>query len=347
MESPKHEIIEFGSDFHWIDGFVSSSTKIVAKYDCLLLADGRQAIELLIKDNQWNRIWIPDYFCYDVVDSIRKAGIEVLFYEDYPGNDDSKSVSNINFKKNDVLLRMNYFGLRGWRDNTHVEIPVIEDHSHSPFGSWAKNSNADWCIASLRKTLPIAEGGILWSPLSHSMPTPPDLNKENEELAEMRWEAMCKKTDYLRGKIKNKDEFRGKFLSTESGFDTLGLSLIDKKSKSVLYNFDFLSWFGRKQENWQVLSTIKSEKVMVLNSVNNENFSFTLLCDSHETRNRLRASLIKNNVYPAILWQIPNTVSSSARDFSERMLSIHCDARYSLEDINQLKTIIEKAIKND
>lgn len=59
---------------------------------------------------------------------------------------------------------MNYFGLRTSRSNQSLPIPVIEDHSHDLLGRWPLYSDADWCIASIRKTLPTIEGGMVWSP---------------------------------------------------------------------------------------------------------------------------------------------------------------------------------------
>jgi hypothetical protein len=71
---------------------------------------------------------------------------------------------------------MNYFGLRTPPD---LELPegveVLEDHSHDPVSAWAEQSSADFCLASLRKTLPINDGGALWSPVGHRLPpAPPD-----------------------------------------------------------------------------------------------------------------------------------------------------------------------------
>lgn len=334
-------MLEFGSDFHLVEGFEKPTTG--KRIDGLLLADGRHTIEILILANRWKRIWIPCYFCYDVVTSIEKLGIEIKFYDDFPGNNDEATISNLPLEDGDSLLRMNFFGLRGWRDNSKIGIPVIEDHSHAPLGTWVKSSNADWCIASLRKTLPIAEGGLLWSPRHLQLPPRPELTTENKALAETRWAAMRKKADYLLGKHSNKEDFRRKFLLTGMAFDNLALSLIDEKSQSMLHNFDYAGWFRRKQENWQILSSIKSKSVRVFESECNDNFSFTIICDTPSTRGKLRKSLIENNVYPAILWQLPQTASATSKDISERMLSIHCDARYSADDIIQLKAFIEKA----
>lgn len=340
-------MIEFGSDFHKIEGFKDCSNPLNGYKQYLLLADGRQALNILITTNCWKRIWIPEYFCYDVVDSIRKTGVEVLFYEDYPGNDDSKSISSINFKKSDVLLRMNYFGLRGWRDNTHVEIPVIEDHSHSPFGYWAKSSNADWCIASLRKTLPIAEGGVLWSPKGKHLNVHLKLTDENKDMSIRRWQAMLNKSKYLEGSLRDKHSFRDEFVSTETIFDELPVSKIDEESERVLQSFDIKRWIEHKRTNWEILSDLKSNLFRALSCEDEgDYFSFVILCCSNEIRDKIRRVLIDHSIYPAILWQVPEQTSSKVRDISSRLLSIHCDARYSFEDIKQLKSIISKVINN-
>ena len=77
---------EFGSDYHQLDDFprvVDTPSK--GKWNSRnLYADGRQAINALIDFRGWKRIWIPTYFCQEVVESIRKTGIEVVYYDDYP-----------------------------------------------------------------------------------------------------------------------------------------------------------------------------------------------------------------------------------------------------------------------
>ncbi|RHK13853.1 hypothetical protein DW080_03030 [Bacteroides caccae] len=71
-------------------------------------------------------------------------------------------------------------------------------------------------------------------------------------------------------------------------------------------------------------------------------FSIIILCDTKEERKSLRMHLIKNMIYPAILWQIPEkTEFNEALDISKRMLSIHCDARYSR---NAIKVMCERIL---
>ena len=193
---------EFGSDFHNIESFNSGRAHLTDVFrGATLLADGRQCIVVLIRQYGWKRLWMPDYFCYEVIETIKEqTGIEVVLYEDSPQREGN--VEKLLFEDGDVLLRMNYFGMRDLRSNKNIPIPVIEDHSHDPFGHWALYSDADWCISSIRKSLPLPEGGIMWSPKQFSVESL-ELrdSEENEKISEQRWRAMEMKASYLRGNI--------------------------------------------------------------------------------------------------------------------------------------------------
>jgi len=340
---------EFGSDFHFIDSFSSV-------HDCVtdifqnrtLLASGRQCIVALIRQNGWRRLWIPDYFCYEVIKTINKqTGIKVMTYPNNPIEEEN--VEKLPYEEGDVLLRINYFGMSDFRSNKNIPIAVIEDHSHDMLGHWASNSDADWCISSIRKILPLPEGGMIWSPKGHSISNVKQLLGTNEKIATIRWEAMKKKTAYLNGENVNKNEFREKYLETEKWFDTAEPALIDKKSREyITKQFDLNRWFDAKRRNWNVLKDIVRERncqVMTAEHKSCTMFSFVLLMANNEQRETVRKRLIENSIYPAVLWTIPDSASKVSRDFSARMLSIHCDGRYTDDDIRQMADIINKSIE--
>lgn len=340
---------EFGSDFHYIESYNSGRAHLTDVFrNAMLLADGRQCIVLLIRQYGWRRIWMPDYFCYEVIDTIREqTGIEVLFYADNPLKEGN--VENLPYEEGDVLLRMNYFGLRDVRRNNSITIPVIEDHSHDPFGHWALYSDADWCISSIRKSLPLPEGGMMWSPKGHELLEIPQSSEENEKIAAIRWEAMEMKAAYLDGKEVCKDEFRNKYTETEEWFDQAEPTQIDERTrKFICKQFDLNLWLGVKRKNWSLLrELVSSEKCKIIGPEHESctMFSLVLLLDSKTQRDKVRKSLIDYFVYPAILWNVPITASEESKSFSERMLSIHCDGRYNEEDIKQLAGILNKVLE--
>lgn len=346
-------MIEFGSDFHYIETQRSGHNTIRDFFPSAnYYADGRQALIHLYRSQGWQRLWVPEYFCYDVVSSLKEAGLDLRFYADYPGNwEDGKTLESLHqdgyFKAKDAILRVNYFGTRSYRGLDRLTIPVVEDHTHDLLGSWAINSHADWCLASLRKSLPVPEGGILWSPVGLQLPEAPAASKENERIAAIRWEAMGLKARYLAGEQEDKAAFRTGFVDTEEYFDKAEVSSLDHESTEYLMCFDIRDWYNRKRENWKLLQNIKKDGVRVVcpESLDCYPFSLVLLFESLDERDRVRKELIAHQIYPAILWAIPHCPANGELfKFSRGMLSIHCDGRYAEDDILQMKSIIESVL---
>lgn len=338
---------EYGSDFHYIPGTFFSTKDGSQFCEFQYYANGRQAIQHLIEFKQWKRIWIPEYFCYDIVEAIENTGIQVMSYPDTPGLDETANIASLNFRENDVLLRINYYGLRSYRDNRSVPIEVIEDHSHDLVGIWAGTSNADWCIASIRKTIPVPEGGVLWSPKKHHLPKRPVQTDENVSLEGKRWKAMKLKRDYLQFDMGSKDEFRELFIETENAFEKLPLSDMTEDCKTYLAGFDIGCWNNQKKNNWEILSQIESDSIQILRPEDKacNVFSFVFILKSEHERELVRRYLIQSNLYPVVLWKIPDHKSLDAVDFSNKMLSIPCDARYTEGDIIEMRKILVSALQ--
>ena len=344
---------EYGSDFHYIDHKRGHGNTIRDFFPSAnYYADGRQALIDLYRWQGWQRLWVPEYFCYDVIASLKEAGLELRFYADFPGyKEDGKTLEAIQrngyFKIGDAILRVNYFGTRSYRDVEKLDVPVVEDHTHDLIGSWAINSHADWCIASLRKSLPIPDGGMLWSPVGLPLPEAPKVSEENERIALIRWEAMRLKARYLAGEDIDKATFRAGFVDTEEYFDRAEVRALDRESELYLKSFDIRDWYNKKRENWELLRNIKKEGVRVIRSedMGCYPFSLVLLFDSSDERDRVRRELIAHQIYPAILWTIPHCpADGDVFTFSSEMLSIHCDGRYTKEEILQMRSIIESVL---
>lgn len=343
-------MIEFGSDFHFITGFQGMGNTLGDFYPhANYYADGRQALIHLYQSQGWQRLWVPEYFCYEVIGSLKQAGLNLMLYMDWPGNYDVNINGGLNkvVKPSDAVLRVNYFGTRLCRTSEHLPVAaVVEDHTHDLIGDWPIHSTADWCIASLRKSLPIPEGGILWSPVGKRLTEQPAASEENERIADIRWEAMRLKARYLAGEAIEKATFRAGYVDTEEYFDTAPVCALDRTSQEYLRTFDIRTWYNRKRENWELLSDIRKDGVRVVRpeSMGCYPFSLVLQFDNSDERDRVRKELIARQIYPAVLWNVPDTASCEVKSFSRRMLSIHCDARYTTDDIQQMKTIIESIL---
>lgn len=339
---------EFGSDFHLVEGYMSRRAHLTNVYDeAWFMADGRQCIIALIRQYGWTRMWMPEYFCYEVIESLRQmTDIEILFYQDYPTYDARGTVATLPYREGDVLLRVNYFGLRDFRSEKDIPVTVIEDHTHDLLGHWSLYSEADWCIASIRKTLPVPEGGMMWSPKGHRLEAEPIRDEGNEQIASRRWTAMESKARYLQEEPIEKEAFRKIFLDTEEWFDCAEPSSIDERTMDFIENLDINLWYNAKRRNWRLLCQLVNTKASVLKPDDEScnMFSFIILAKSKAQRDEWRKKLIERNIYPAILWNIPEKAHASVKDMGNRMMSVHCDGRYSAEDIEEMAKSINQVL---
>ena len=331
-------MIEFGSDYHLCGENYKGENSFNFLSNKRLYACGRHAFCALIQQNKWKRIWIPAYFCYEVIDYIKTLHIEVKLYNDYPGNAKVATIiQQLPFEDGDVLLRVNYFGFDNQQPQFKLPIPIIEDHTLGLNSYWALNSTADWCVASLRKSLPIAMGGALWSPKGLTLPPQIEPTSEYNKLASKRYTAMQLKADYLNATYHQKDHFRSLYIETEQQIDFLEISGIDSRTLQIIEQLDIQKWLNAKTNNWQVAYNYLEKLLYAGSNVNIAPFSIVIKCNSEADRDNFKKYLVQKNIYPAILWAMPESFEfEEARDFSKRMLSIHCDARYSETDIKYI-----------
>jgi hypothetical protein len=85
---------------------------------------------------------------------------------------------------------------------------TIEDHSHDLLAPRALESRADYAIASLRKTLPLPDGGVVWSPRDRSVPPELSITGQHASSALLRLSGMILKRDDLQGEASAKSAYR-------------------------------------------------------------------------------------------------------------------------------------------
>jgi len=178
------------------------------------LGSGRDALRFIIANGRarrgWQRLWVPGYYCQDVVRSLASTGIPLAAYGQDPFMM-PRPLEAMDLRPGDAVLKVNYFGTVCCAPEDDATVPgveTIEDHTHDPWSPWARQSAADWCAVSLRKTLPVPDGGIAWSPAGHPLPEGPKVTPEHACAALRGLEAMLLKGLYLDGHEVDKATFR-------------------------------------------------------------------------------------------------------------------------------------------
>lgn len=346
---------ESGSEFHFVahtENGEGSPWPLPAGY----YGSGRDALRSILLHGQreysWRRLWVPLYFCQEVVSDLHATGLEVCLYPDGP-MDAPAQIDHANLCGGDVVLLMNFFGLRNAtccvQELQSLGISVLEDHSHDPWSFWAWHSTADWCVASLRKTLPLPDGGILWSPQGHKLPNIPTITEQRRNASLHKLAAMTLKALYLASEYDDKQQYRALSIAGEKGIAAGPISAMPQHSQALLSTFPVFSWRKRKQANvaelYQAVHQLRWLDCLGRNSdAGICPFGGIFLIDSEKRRDHIRLKLIDAGVYPAILWPLEDVPVTAATqpyvDFSRRMLMLHCDMRYRSEDMQRVASLI-------
>ena len=292
----------------------------------------------------WRRCWLPSYLCQEVVSAARSTGIPCVLYPSNPLAPDQ--APTLDARSGDVLLVVHHFGLAcrpSWLDSLPPSVDLVEDHTHDPWSRWATTSRATYAFASLRKTLPIADGTPIWSPAGAPLPEPLQVTELRAHAGDLKRKGMQDKTRYLAGEDVAKDHFRANLLLGESHIASGEVSGICAESLASVESFPVGSWRAARRANAEHLRRLLGplDGVQVLDwSSGATPFSVILLLPDRGRRDRLRGHLIENSIYPAVLWPLADAelvgITELDRSLADRMLSLHCDGRYARSDMDRV-----------
>ena len=326
---------EHGSDFH-LSTEVGSSRTPWDSHPMGLWGSGTDALRTLLRwghsELGWNRCLVPSYFCQNVLRMLAPE-IGLLAYEATPGRYPEAPAEWI---EGDVLLSAALFG------NAPIEPPagitVIEDHSHDPTGDHAHASKAHYAVASLRKTMPLPDGGVLWSPRDADLPAEVPTTPGHDTYSLLRLTAMALKQIYLAGGSVAHSGFRDLFVRSERGVWDSQPSGISAFSRQRLASLPHGRFRERRAENLEAFSAAFGTPPGLL--VFKAPFSVLVVFEDPALRDRVRCELVERRIYTSILWPLDAAavagITPSDHAFSERVMSIHADHRYGPRDMHRV-----------
>ena len=164
---------------------------------------------------------------------------------------------------------------------------------------------------------------------------------ERTQAAQEKLTGMVQKWLYLSGGQIDKATFRRHAVSGESQIATGAPSPMSPTSRALMSLAPWRDWRATRSRNFTAFSaSIRAQSEAELldpKPVEATAFSCVLRLPSRSARDSLRAALVVANIYPAILWPLEDPavggISADAVALSRRLLSIHCDHRYSEGDM--------------
>lgn len=342
------ELWEVGSEFHWSHNYLVARDESpnITFPQGILFSRARGALTALIRmrGSKGNpaRLHLPSYFCMDIAEYLATV-CEIRWYRHFPGQ--PADFDTLSPTPGDMVLALNMFGAEtgvDWQHwSEHAQVCLIEDHSHDPLSAWAVSSRADYAFASLRKTLPIPDGALLWSPCNHSLPPtgPGYAVGANDKLS-----AMILKAAYIDGTAIVKDVFRSLQLKGEIKLDADCGAPAHEFTRAVLGNLDILGLRDQRAKNIQLFrNLLAQDPISGVDQVYLEIpkgcvlFNPILCFTSRIQRDSIRSGLAESGIFAPVHWsqELPGFTSGDPETIAlaSRLLTIPLDFRCTQEDV--------------
>ena len=338
---------EIGSEFHWMGLPQAPFVPWPEPRTWYLLGRHAVASVLCSLPNVPRRFWVPGYFCHNVADCWRRLS-QIVMYRDNPLWPEP-DWSTLQPARDDIVLAVNYFGVRSgepWQ-RWHEEHScfLFEDHSHDPVSGWALHSRADYAFSSLRKTMPVPDGAILWSPRRHPLPrvVDEDLSGSALKLAAMIW-----KREYLEGRAAGgaKPLYRRWQRAGEDAFDrSTKISSASSYSRQYLASGMPLRWRHQRAANVQRLlrqreASFEAQPLFTSWPTDSVPMAVVFRFTSPIVRDSARKRLEEADIYCPVHWPAPAHCAPAIREMAATILSIPADHRYGNADMDRIARVL-------
>lgn len=339
---------EFGS-FYEETALVSSDSTWIDE-DSVFLGSGRDALYAIIRsitsrseaERREFTIWVPSYYCHPITNAlVREYNVKI-----YPSTPYTPVATTNTFKTSDIIVVPEYFG-----NPSRLELKgnpiVILDKTHNPASDFRYPFDVDYEFGSLRKILPIAEGGYLKLLSTHSQspvhkPSVTDNHLNNFQCVSL---AMSTKSLYLQNKVAEKTGFLSTFSECESEYGDVLHPSGAVMSAEQLSHLDMTYYLEARRQNNKLLASTLSDSFCDVELIDDDVF-FIIGFKDNSAREEVKKSLIKNDVYPAVLWPVDDQYMTEAdKVFSQRILVLPTDFRYCDHEIFLLAKILKQALE--
>lgn len=362
MAAPVSKVWEVGSEFHWSDAYLTpaDADPNITLPSGVLFSRARGALAVVMRMRAASGapacIHLPSYFCMDIAQYLAGLG-EVRWYRHLPGQ--GVDFSTLDPARGDMVLALNMFGAetgadwQGWGGRDRVCL--IEDHSHDPLSPWATARHGDYAIASLRKTLPIPDGALLWSPRDHPLPA---TGTGKPQGADAKLAAMLLKAGYLNGAAIAKDAFRVLQLAGEAQLDADDGAPAHDVTRAVLGALDLAGLREQRARNHQLFTAALTdapiagvEPVFATIPQGCVPYNPILRFSSRAERDRVRRRLAERAIFAPCHWQQdePGFTSGDpdAMRLAARLLTIPLDFRCTPDDVARVVALLRAVVAGE
>lgn len=331
---------EIGSEF-WDIPLSNNNTQLPFPKETVWYLSGRSALNAILddicKNGNIKSAALPSWCCDSMIKPFIIHDLNVSFYPVYLDKS-NHLIQEIESVKRDVILVLDYFGFHNC-PQFKTEAIVIRDITHSVFSD--REYNADYVFGSLRKWTGFYTGGFAWSNNSKLKNA---YEKADElEYCILRKQAMNMKKKYIEKSVGDK-VFLALFSKAEEWLDDNDIVYGSAdRDMSLFGKLDTSTIHEQRQRNARYLIERLGELSFDTQLSADECPLFVPIFLENTKRNSLRKHLIDNSIYCPVHWGISeyHKLTEQTREIYDTELSIICDQRYELSDMERIADTIE------
>jgi selenocysteine lyase/cysteine desulfurase len=299
------------------------------------LRSGRDALKAIAREYPPCVALLPALACDSMVRPFEQYGHNVRYYK--LNSDFSIDLNSLNIGEGQTLfLYMDYFGKPSIKDadlaklRNQDQIIFIEDRTHNLIWHRSSSFQPDYIMASLRKWLPIPDGGLLWGKVTK-------LFASDTTFSTTRLKAQCMRHEFLScGDERLKNEYRKIFSTVSDIMDNDEPSYMSAYTYELVNNTDWDKIRLNRKENAEALISILSASSYVTIIQDTSGMSDLYVPFTVANRGEIQRRLSAKGIFNTVIWPLldeQKCACSVAKFTEENMLAAPCDQRYTVDDM--------------
>lgn len=299
--------------------------------NAIRLSTGRACLNYILKIMQPDKIYLPYYCCDALFDPMILNNID---FEFYALNEQLEIQNPPKLKYNDAIIYTDFFGIKTKYIKKLIRLfsdRLILDNTHSFFSRGYKTNN--YSFTSARKYFGVPDGAFLYTPNNIKL----NINIERNCNISIQHN--------VHRLIGLDDKAYVEFVEYEK---TLGsdIDYISILSEKILHTIDYKEVRKKRNENFNYFRKEFDEMNKIEIDKNEfDCFCYPLLLDKSIDKKKL----YNEKIYIPNLWS--DTLGRKQKDnfplecmFSQEILPLPIDHRYSIKDLQRVKDTIKKII---
>lgn len=313
----------------------------IPEYTHWSFSNGRSALHHLLLHLKPGTFWLPAYCCTSLAEAAANTNAILRFFPLTPDLSPDTAYLEKHLSPGDAVLAIDYFGRNPSKDfiafsKQQKAIHWIEDRAQSLLP--AAKPWGDFTLYTPRKLLGVPNGGIVVGitkklPAQAPQDSPPNADFIIPSLLRYEDKAEAHNTVWYQANV-----------AAESAM-TVSNAPMSRISHYILQHLDVRSIIQKRKENYAVLMKHLAKHALLPESDNDfVPFGFPIHV---QDRRKTASALHSQAVFAAHHWpELPSPQAEFPKEhaFSEQLLTLPCDHRYDVADMERVAGIVKTAL---